>query len=86
MIDKFDPKCLCIFPSYDNYIIANIVLTLAFLFNIMFEPFERKRFKNKFVDTKSFNIYNFMIMLTINLFFFIFHIFFEKLAYFLGYL
>ncbi len=83
---KFNPQCLCIFPSYDIYIILNMILTFSFLMNIMFEPFERNRFRNRFVDTKSFNIYNFMVMLTINLYFFIFHIFFEKLAYFLGYL
>lgn len=53
---------------------------------MMFEPFDTKRFKNKHIDTKSFNIYALIMMITINLYFFIFNFFFEKIGYFLGYL
>ena len=84
--ERFNPQCLCIYPDYNIFIGLNLLLSISFLLNIMFEPFETKRFKNNVVDTKSFNIYALIMMITINLYFFIFNFFFEKIGYFLGYI
>lgn len=84
--DKFDPQCLCIYPDYNIFIGLNLLLSISFLFNIMFEPFKTERFRNKFIDTKSFNIYALIMMITINLYFFIYNFFFEKIGYLLGYI
>lgn len=53
---------------------------------MMFKPFENKRFRNKYLDTDTLNIYTFIMFFTINIYFFVIHFMFEHIAHFLGYL
>ncbi len=83
---KFVPNCFCIYPSYDNLILLNIIFSLVFLFNTMFRPLEKGKFMNKHLDTNAINIYTFIMLFTINVYFFVIHFMFEHIAHFLGYL
>ncbi len=78
--------CFCIYPEYGAFFIINVALAVAYLINNMFRPFERETFKNKTVDTESLNIYIFIFLLTVNLYYFCVHILFEPIAYSLGYM
>lgn len=82
----FRANCFCIYPAYDNLIFLNIVFSLVFLFNTMFRPFENTKYINNYLDTKTLNIYTFILFFTINVYFFVIHFMFEHIAYFLGYL
>lgn len=83
---KLGPECFCIYPEYNNLIILNIIFSLIFLFNTMFNPLEKKQFKNEYIDTNSLNILTFIMFFTINIYFLVLHLMFEHIAYFLGYM
>ena len=83
---RLSPDCFCIYPDYNNLILLNIIFSLVFLFNTMFRPFEKKQFRNKYLDTDALNIYTFVMFFTINIYFLVLHFMFENIAYFLGYM
>lgn len=76
-----DKECFCLYLQYDLWIALNFFLSLFYLLNIMFKPFERGKLKELNIDTEGANTLTFVFLLTINIYFFLMHFLLEPLTF-----